>query len=151
MTRIDINGETAYISYSLQGWIKYMATAMILVFITVAINFNENVFLVIMYILLILIFGSMLTYKVETIFNKTNKKIFHRLSLFGLCKKNSFLFSDLHILAELHTTQYVSYPILWLVSNNNKKYKLGEFFNQDIDICANKLYEFCGLKYEKNF
>lgn len=98
-----------------------------------------------------IIFGAVLTYRVETIVDPRSNNAYHRLHLFGVCRKKTLPFSKIHMSARLHTTQYSSYPILWLVTNENKKYKMGEFFGQGVDEIANRISAFSAIAYEKTF
>jgi len=154
MTHIDINDNTAYIAYSFKGWIKYLSLAMVLIFIIgglISIGIHDDIFMLVICLLGTLMCSAALSYKTETIIDKDAEKVFHRLMFFGVCRKNTFLFSQVHMSAKLHRTQYVSYPILWLITEKNKKYKIGEFLGQDVDVIANKINAFSNIAYEKAF
>lgn len=151
MTKLDLMEDRAYISYRVQGWIKIMSVFMLGVFIFGIIEYYPEPIMIAVCVLGMIMFGAILTYRVETIIEPRSNNAYHRLTLFGLCRKKTLPFSKIHMSARMHRTQHVSYPILWLVTDTNKKYKVGEFFGQDVDEIANKISAFSDIAYKKSF
>jgi hypothetical protein len=151
MTLINITDDEAYTCYCISGWLKYTTWILLsLPFFNIIYSdlapFNLGVSVV-----GIIIFSMMLTYRVETKFNNKENIVTHKLSVLGIPKYKELLYSDIHISARLHSTRHVTYPIFWIISKDNKKYKIGEFFQQDLSVLADKLQKNTGLDYHKTF
>lgn len=87
------------------------------------------------------------TYRTECRLDVSQGIARHRVSVAAISITRTLLLSELILESRMHVTGYSAYPVLWLIGEDGQKYKIGEFYGQDVERFATELAEFSGLTY----
>ena len=153
MTSINITGNIAYMTYVPPDWMRAGAILFTLIVFIISFDFYTDLTLAGKLGLFIMPIAAIyqLTYRTGTVIYKTRGIALHTLTIFGYKITNELNLSEVHLSARLNSSRYFRYPVLRLVTDNNKKYVIGAFIRQDINSFVDELQQFYKIKYEEHF